>query len=339
MNSNIKVLFLCKKRTTNYGVSTGLLNSSQFIVNYLNRKGIEGKVITCVDANSIDREVHQYKPTHVIISAIWVSPIKLKELIKLHPRVQWQIRIHSKIPFIANEGTAFEWLLKYAKIDIWKDNLNISGNSLEFCEALSKSLNIDTIYLPNIYMPDYKPNIVKKINDGWIDIGCFGAIRPLKNQLIQAMAAIAFGNEINALVRFHINVDRLEQSGEQVLKNIRAIFKYSIHELVEHQWLSHEDFLKLVSTMDMGMQVSISETFNIVCADFIYMGIPIVVSKEIEWMDTSCAVDPLDIKQIIDMLHHVYNWNIRLQKNWNIWKLGRYNVKSGNIWLDYLNSN
>lgn len=341
MKAKTKVLFICKKRTSEYGVSTGLLNSSQFIVNYLIRKGIKGKVVVCDDANGIDREVHHYKPTHVVISAIWVTPLKLKELTNLYPHIQWQIRVHSKIPFIANEGIAFEWLLEYAKIDKWKENLIISGNSLEFCEALSGTLNIDAIYLPNIYMPDYKPDIVPKIGDGIIDIGCFGAIRPLKNQLIQAMAAIAFGNEVNRIIRFHINVDRLEQSGEQVLKNIRALFKGSIHELAEHQWLSHEDFLRLVSTMDIGMQCSISETFNIVCADLVYMGIPVVVSKEIAWMDARHTIDPLDINQIISELVYIHNEGYihsAVEKRLDIWKLMRYNVKSGKIWLSYLGS-
>jgi hypothetical protein len=36
--------------------------------------------------------------------------------------------------------------------------------------------------------------------------------------------------------------------------------------------------------MDLGMQVSFSETFNIVTADMVALGIPVVVSDEIEWV-------------------------------------------------------
>ena len=297
-----RVLFLCKKRSTDYHVSTGLLNSSQFIANYLMDKGIDSKVVDCIDANSIDREVFLYKPTHVIISAIWVTPAKLEELIHKYRNIQWQVRIHSKIPFIANEGIAFEWILDYVKIDKWKENLTISGNSPEFCRALSATLDMDELYLPNIYRPTYKPDMANKKNDGVIDIGCFGAIRPLKNQLMQAMAAIAFGNVIDKPIRFHINVDRTEQAGEQVLKNIRALFRGSKHTLVEHPWMKHIEFLALVSSMDIGMQCSITETFNIVCADFVHMRVPIVVSKEIQWMDANHSVDPMDIDAIIKEL-------------------------------------
>lgn len=336
MKCPLKVLFLCKKRTVGYGVSTGLLNSSQFIVNYLVSKGIEAHNVACQDANSIDKEVAIYKPTHVVISAIWVTPDKLKELIYKYKNVKWLIRIHSKIPFIANEGIAFEWLIEYTNIDRWQDNLTITGNSVEFCTALNLAFDLKVPYLPNIYHPTYKPNIVRDIKDGVVDIGCFGAIRPLKNQLLQAMAAIGFGNKIHKPIRFHINSDRLEQSGEQVLKNIRALFKGSTHKLIEHPWMPHEEFLKLVATMDIGMQASITETFNIVCADFVYMGIPIIVSKEINWMEASYVVDPLNINQIIEMLKHVHAGTPLLQERWDIHKLRDYNKRSERIWMDYL---
>lgn len=336
MRNKKRVLFLCKKKTSQYGISTGLLNSSLFIANYLLQQGITSDVMECIDSNDIDRHVFNYKPTHVIISAIWVPPYKLKELIYKYRNIKWQVRIHSKIPFIANEGIAFEWLVEYTKIDKWSSNLEISGNSKDFCDALSAALDIDALYLPNIYKPDYKPDVVKKINDGVVDIGCFGAIRPMKNQLMQAIAAISFGNKINKPIRFHMNAERTEQSGEQVLKNIRALFKNSHHKLIEHPWMNHYDFLKLVSQMDIGMQVSLTETFNIVCADFVYMGIPIVVSDEIDWMDAKYAVDPQDLHAISKKLFEIYDSSMWLRKRLEIFKLGRYNYKSGNTWLNYL---
>lgn len=331
------VLFLCKKRVSNYGVSTGLLNSSQFIANHLIKNKVPAKVVECIDANSIDREVHLYKPTHVVISAIWVTPAKLNELVNKYKNIQWQVRVHSKVPFIANEGIAFEWLLEYTKIDRWNKNLIITGNSLEFCKALEFALNIECIHLPNIYKPDYKPTVAKPVKDKFIDVGCFGAIRPMKNQLIQAMAAIAFANKSNLNLRFHINAQRTEQSGEQVLKNIRALFKDSRHKLIEHAWMSHEDFLKLIKTMDMGLQVSLTETFNIVAADFVYMGIPIIVSDEIQWMDDYYKVDPLDIQAIASKMFDIYVCPPLLRSRWSIYKLGRYNKKAGAMWLEYLN--
>jgi hypothetical protein len=45
----MRVLFLCKKRLNEYGVSIGLVNSASMLVNYLNNEGIESKVETVED--------------------------------------------------------------------------------------------------------------------------------------------------------------------------------------------------------------------------------------------------------------------------------------------------
>ena len=75
---NPKVLFLCKKRLDEYGISFGLINSCKFIVNYLLSKGIEAKVVMVTDGNDVDRVVTNYHPTHVCIQALWVTPEKIE---------------------------------------------------------------------------------------------------------------------------------------------------------------------------------------------------------------------------------------------------------------------
>jgi hypothetical protein len=72
--------------------------------------GVDSTIIEVIDNNGIDREVTKYKPTHVIIEALWVIPSKFEILTKLHPNVKWIIRLHSEIPFLANEGIAMEWM-------------------------------------------------------------------------------------------------------------------------------------------------------------------------------------------------------------------------------------
>ena len=101
-----RVLFICKIRSNFYGPSFGLINSCRFIANALEANGVEAKVVPVVDNSDIDREVHKFKPTHVFIEALWVVPSKFEELIPLHPKKKWFVRIHSKVPFLANEGMA-----------------------------------------------------------------------------------------------------------------------------------------------------------------------------------------------------------------------------------------
>lgn len=337
----IRVLFICKRRPARYGASYGLLNSCRFIVNALNSMNVEAKLVEVIDNNFIDKEVHHYKPTHVFIEALWVVPEKFEVLIPLHPNVQWFVRLHSNTPFIANEGMAIDWLIRYNDLQFRHPQFNISPNSPRMVSDLQQSLGIESVYSPNIYQPDkhregyiHETPLDKKKNV--LDIGCFGAIRPLKNQLIQAMAAITFADQLGQKLRFHINHSRLEQNGENAYKNIKALFTGTEHKLVEHEWLPHEAFIALVKKMDMGLQVSFSETFNIIAADFSHNMIPCVGSEEIVWM---CGLYKANPTSLNDIVYHM--WTAWLGKRFNLhrfndWGLKIYNESSKSDWKNLL---
>jgi len=336
-----KILFICKQRPSGYGASYGLLNSCRFLCNALHRLGVNAKLVEVIDNNSIDREVTLYKPTHVFIEALWVVPEKFDILIPLHKKVQWYVRLHSNTPFIANEGVAIDWIRKYALLQKKYSQFHIAPNSIKMVTDLNQSLGIDTMYAPNIYIPENgtKGDIdaidFKKSND-FIDIGCFGAIRPLKNQLIQAMAALAFAKENGKKLRFHINGSRIEQKGDNVYKNIVALFEGTEHQLIEHGWMSHNTFVDLIRKMDYGLQVSFSETFNIVAADFVYNNVPIVGSEEIEWMNSLYQANPTDINSIVNHLWFAkMGKKMRLQLLNNI-GLDWYNSKATTAWVNLL---
>lgn len=297
----------------------------------LNNNGVTAKLVDVVDNNAIDREVTWYNPTHVIIEALWVTPEKFKVLQKLHPKVKWIVRLHSEIPFLANEGIAMEWIYGYLKYK----NVRLASNSLKSVEELSKLLNVPVIYLPNYYpitnasTPDNKRNV--------INIGCFGAIRPLKNQLIQAVAAIEFGNSLGKSIHFHINGNRIEGKGDPILKNIENLFANNPkHKLVKHEWMTHADFIRVIRKMNVGMQVSYSETFNIVAADFVNSNIPVVVSPEIFWVADWYKADPNSVNDIVSKLQFVWKSKGLGLHKLNKLKLKSYDAASRDAWLEYL---
>ena len=96
----MKILFILKKRyyhATNIN-SYGLINSATEIANFLETlPGINTKVVKVVDGNSIDKEVHDYRPDIVIIEALWVTGDKLKELI-----TNFDYEQRNKIPDLSN---------------------------------------------------------------------------------------------------------------------------------------------------------------------------------------------------------------------------------------------
>lgn len=348
-----KCLFICKKRIDSYGISFGLLNSATFVVNALNAEGIESKLVSVADNNCIDKELALFKPDFCFIEAIWVVPEKFEVLCKLHPKVKFIVRIHSKTPFLAMEGIAIDWIKRYEAVAKVFPNLRLSANSLRLNEDLINVLGINAVFLPNIYMPvkpapcltsedfeyDNQLNFRELVEDRskTIDIGCFGAIRPLKNHLIQAMAAIAFGEKNGRRVRFHINGNRVEQTGAgNILKNLRALYAGTKHELVEHAWMPHAEFIELVKTMDLGMQVSLSESFNIVVADFIANDIPIVASPDVDWISSLSQADPNSTDDIVKKLVRAWKGKLYNLQRVNRDALNQHNKHALKIWLDFL---
>ena len=337
-----RVLFICKKRPAIYGASYGLLNSCRFLCNALHDMGVEAKTVEVVDNNGIDHEVHHYKPTHVFIEALWVVPEKFDTLIKLHPRVQWNVRLHSNIPFIANEGTAMDWIKKYIDLQKKYAQFNIAPNAQLMVNDLYHTFGVHTVYAPNIYQPsineeEFANYIPPDKHPRTIEIGCFGAIRPLKNQLIQAMAAIAFARELKQTLHFHINYTRIETNGDNVYKNIQSLFDGTKHKLIIHNWLTHHEFMKLICRMELGLQVSFSETFNIVSADFVHLNVPLVGSKQIEWLSGKYQADPNDLENIVSHLRVAWLGREDNLQNLNKKGLNSWNKAARKVWKNYMN--
>jgi len=328
----VRILFIIKQQLGYNGAlvpSKGLFNSALFVVNALRRIGLTAELVEVVDANDIDREVTRFRPTHCIIEALWVTPAKLALLRRLHPTVTFVVRIHSNVPFLATEGMAIDWLSHY--------DATVGCNSLRAVDALKRVTLRPPSYLPNIYEPGV-PAHFKTIDRAGqnIFIGCLGAIRPLKNQLQQALASIAYANEIQRRLYYHINT-RVEQGGEQVLRNIRAVFATRPeHRLVEHGWVgTHKQVREIVASFDMSLQVSFTETFNLVTADAVWSGVPIVVSPEIEWAPGHTKIRSNTIPEIVEVMHHQARQGQHAVKR-NLEALERHNNLAINAWKEFL---
>jgi hypothetical protein len=155
----------------------------------------------------------------------------------------------------------------------------------------------------------------------------------MKNTLTQAIAAINYADKENKKLILHVNSARVEQKGENALKNLKALFTDSKHELVEHGWLPHGEFVKLVGTMDMCLQISLSETYNIVAADAINQDVPVVTSDEIPFVSYFSNVSSnKDVVNLVDMIKfNLFFKNILTKLNKFLLSLD--SKKAEKVWL------
>ena len=333
----MKILFILKKRNyhkTNIK-SYGLINSAKLVTEKLDCHKYETKVVTVIDANGIDKEVYEYKPDVVVIEALWVLPAKLKELIEIkrYKHIKWIVRIHSDAGFLSAETLALFTINGY--IGLKKDNLFIAPNSKLFCEYISNALNYKFTYLPNIVpVKNIKKDYTKEKKI--INIGCLGALRILKNQLFQAICAIKAADLLDKTLNFHITVDSPSENNS-VLKNLEELFANSKHNLIKHSWTENDEFQNLIKTMDIGIQLSFSETFNIVTADFVNNDKLILVSDIISWMPDILKTSTFDYDEVTQKIIYIYKKrNSKSIKRKSQKKLKIYEVESATIWNNFL---
>lgn len=332
------VLFLTKRNEI-YGNkiytrrSSGLYNSTNFIVTSLIKEGFSAAIVEVNDNNDIDREVSKFDPSIVVIEALWVVPDKFGILQHLHPDVSWFIHLHSDMPFLAIEGIAIDWIYRCSALGV-----GIIANSQESYDALKPVVQGPgpLVYLPNVYAGHLTPPNFCSDKTYTVDVGCFGAIRPLKNQLLQGLAAIQFAKEIGCFLRFHVNDARVETGGEPVMKNLRQLFQTEVAaQLVEHPWYEPDDFIDFMrDNLDIGMQVSLTETFNVVSADYLAAGIPIVVSKEVKWASSwSTAIDN-SLPDIVAKMHRAYQNGLLVK--WNQYLLRKSARVAIQLWSEFV---
>lgn len=331
---------------------SGISISALQIVKALQDLGYETKIVCVENNNFIHQEVVAYGPTHVIIEGFWVVPDKFVTLAAMNPGIEWLVRCHSNTEFLAHEGNVFGWAIDYLDRGV-----TVAFNSPDIKKVVDRLVRERTprptgtaVYLPNYYDVDVKLSLPHQwMMKLWIrrsqvkipgefHVGCFGAVRPLKNHMNQAIASIEVAQRIGLKLRFYINANPAEDQDE-LISSLRSLFKrMAPHELIEVPWMNHKDFLGLLTEMDIVSQVSCSETFNIVLADSVSCGIP-VIGANIPWLDPEYEAEPNDVQQIAKVMHHTWlrsgNETVQHQQRRS---LVNYVKQSSRLWSTFLTS-
>lgn len=343
-----RILFILKERQYSPSkTSYGLINSATHVADFLSHERYKCKVVTVIDGNGIDKEVSEFNPDIVILEALWCPTYKLKELIELkkYKHIKWIVRVHSDMGFLSCEGQALQLLNEYAALN--KKNLTLSVNSEKFVKPLSEALRHDFTYLPNIITiieDEHGRHHAKEHEDrpedfleekGHIDVGCFGAMRLLKNQCFQALCAIQAANKLNKKLYFHITPNLGEK--DPVSTNLIELFKNNRHELVVHPWMPNDEFQELIQKMDIGVQLSFTESFNIVSADFINNNRLIIVSDAIDWISPVMRTSTTDYEAATNKIIYAYKFrNSEWLKDIARHDLREYNQKAKKEWSHFL---
>lgn len=293
--------------------------------------------------NPDDVEAHLSKPenqdiTHAIVEAPWIPTKRLELLTFKFPNVHFICRSHSQIGFLQVEAGAINLLREYALLQDSVLNFTLAANSARFCEFFETAYRSKCLFLPNLY-----DNSRARTKDPYVGtygqtlrISSFGAIRLLKNHTSAAAAALMVARQRNSDLEFHMSVNR-EEHGNGVLQAVRNMFKdLPWAKLVEVPWQPWAQFRHTVANMDLCIQVSATETFNIVTADACAEGVPTVIGEAIDWLPNYWVANIDDAEDIARVANTLLSDPKAGQKA--IEALDTYVFNSVNNWLKYLAS-
>jgi len=275
--------------------------------------------------------------THALIEAPWVATPTLNAWCMRYPAIHFIVRSHSQVGFLVVEPGAIKLIREDIGLQESQLNFTLAGNSKQFKDWIETSYSGHVLYLPNLY--DFERAFVK--DDSTHDhklvrISSFGALRLLKNHTTAAAAALMIAKQRNADLEFHISTNRAEgPSANAVGQAIRNMMS-SVPgvTLVEDAWRGWPDFRRLVATMDLAIQVSHTETFNLATADATAEGVPSVVTPAIEWAPEHWMADPDDVEDIARIGNGLL-WSSREARN-GLAALQLFQRNAVTLWLDYL---
>jgi hypothetical protein len=156
-----------------------------------------------------------------------------------------------------------------------------------------------------------------------------------------AGAALILRDWLKVDVELWLSAGRTEGGGNTILNAIRAMLENKPGlKIVYNTWASWPKFRECVSTMNLLLQPSYTESFNMVTADGIAEGVPSVVSEAIDWVPEHWKAnidDVLDIatvgRQLIFDPRAPYDGLVALEQHnrdgYSVWEefLGIENIR------------
>lgn len=275
--------------------------------------------------------IKNIKPKAVIFQANQYSAATINQLKVMFRGTDFFVHIHSKFPFLAQEKGYVSFIH-----DLNMMGIGVIFNHIDAYECFPHKLNK---VLPNIYNPGFK------VEREWITpldefhVGCHGSLRLMKNTLFQACVAIRLADQLDQHLVFHINSSRDDGESQSIMLALTQLFSQHPKHRIEHTpWLEHKEFLEYCAkNIDLGMQLSMSETFNTVAADYVHAGVPVLGSLEIDWLPERCKTSPTNMIRAMGQAEYILE-GYEVTSKYASAHLEQHNNNAVDVWGKFINN-
>ncbi len=301
--SDLNILICYKNFGAFQGIShIGLGVSALNNCKNLNQMGIRAQVMPLKEPADLVNALKQNpNVTHVTISAPWIPTDVLSSLCAYYPDTQFAVVSHSNTGFLQADRNGIRLIKEAIELEGATFNFHVAGNCTQFVGWMEETFKEPCTYLPNMYFLHNRHGARKELWDGGLlRIGIFGATRSLKNFVSASAAAMEIATNVGVQTEIWINSGREDGPESKVIRGAitELVAGMPNIELKLANWASWSAFKKLIGTMNLLLQPSYSESFNMVTADGIAMGVPSVVSEAISWAPRSWKAETDDVNDI-----------------------------------------
>ena len=291
------------------GLGVSALNTAKI----LRENGIPTNLWAVLGTKEIQEKIsaataNGQRPTHIVICAPWLPTLDLQILIFGNTDIQFAVTCHSNVGFLSADPSAITNFRSMLSLEQGALNFSAAGNSQRFCSWITASYGRPCTWLPNLYfMENESPMYRRPWTGGDLNIGAFGAVRPLKNTLSAVAAALILHADLNVQINFHINVGRIEGGGTVVRSIEEMTANVPNFNLIKDPWYQWPQFRQLIKRMNILIQPSYTESFNMVTADGAAECIPSVVSDAIDWAPAEWQAEVDDAVNIAYVAKNLLN--------------------------------
>jgi hypothetical protein len=259
------------------------------IVKTLRHDGFSAELWGCRTPQDLKERLRQSKqvaeqPTWVIISAPWIPTSEIASMAKEYRDTHFVVVCHSAIGFLAADTDGIRLMREAVDLQHSMPNFRVAGNSKKFVDWASVAWGIDVAWLPNLYfLHEVEPGHRPPWRGDHLRLGLYGAWRPYKNGLTSVAVAVELAMRLRIPTELYISSGRDEGGNscavEELTRNVPNF------KLVHAGWREWAEFRRrLVGGTHLNLQLSYTESFNMVTADSAFMGVPCLVSDAITWV-------------------------------------------------------
>jgi hypothetical protein len=152
--------------------------------------------------------------SHLDIAAPWLKTEELELLASEFPETVFAVSCHSNWPFLQADPDAVARMREIVLLQQSTTNVYLAANSAKLSESASEIWRANVLFLPNLYDVSESPLLCRR---PWregdpLNIGLMGAIRPLKNPLAGAAAAVELAVRLRVPTKLYLSASRDDHS-------------------------------------------------------------------------------------------------------------------------------